>query len=279
MNRYQRGFTRRENRGVEFGAIPAFERSGLVRHGFTTRKGGVSLAPFDSLNLNRRRGDDPKIVRRNYELMCEAIGVPLEALVLVNYEHGARVHRVGLSDRGKGITRPTDLPKCDGLITDEPGVALLTLHADCMGVFLLDPVRACIGVCHAGWKGVAAGMGRSMVRAMAEAFHSEPRDLLCGISAHIRACCFEVDEPVARVFSDTFGADAVLEQGGRKPTVDLEACMLASLLGEGVGEANVTVQGECTCCGPESYFSHRRDKGRTGSMASVMMLTGNATAQ
>lgn len=276
MSRYETGFTRSENCGVEFGAIPAFERSGLVRHGFTTRKGGVSAAPFDSLNLNRRRGDEPAIVRTNYQLVCDAIGVPLEALVLANYEHGATVHRVGLSDRGKGMTRPTDLPKCDGLITDEPGVALMTLHADCMGVFLLDPVRACIGVCHAGWKGVAAGMGGAMVRGMAKEFGCAPENLICGISAHIRSCCFEVGEPVAEIFRDAFGAHAVIERVGGKPTVDLEACMIDSLLGIGVRETNITVQGECTCCKPGSYYSYRRDKGKTGSMASVLMLCGDA---
>ncbi|MFZ5975495.1 MAG: peptidoglycan editing factor PgeF [Bacillota bacterium] len=275
MHHYHKGFTHRENGGVEFAVINSFEQTGLVRHGFTTRKGGVSTEPFNALNLNRTRGDAPLSVEQNYLLMCEALNIPLDALVLVNYEHGARVHRVGAADIGKGITRPTDLPHCDGLITDEPGVALLTLHADCMGLFLLDPVKKSIGVCHAGWKGVAQGMGTAMVLAMEEAYGSKPSDLLCGITAHIRSCCFEVGAPVAKIFRDAFpGAHAVLEREGKKPAVDLEACMLDMLLGAGVLEEHITMQQECTSCMAELYYSHRRDRGKTGSMASVLMLTG-----
>ena len=272
MNQYQ-GFTRRENLGVEFAVIPSFEQSGLVRHGFTTRKGGVSQGPFASLNFNRKRGDTPENINKNYQLMCEALGIPLEALVLVNYEHGAKTHRVSGVDTGKGVTRPSDLPHSDGLITNDPGVALLTLHADCMGVFLLDPVKKSIGVCHAGWKGVASGVGPAMVQAMEKSFGSSPSDLLCGISAHIRSCCFEVDEPVAAIFRNTYGqTDAVLEREGEKPAVDLEACMLYSLTNAGVSEEHITMQGECTSCATGDYYSHRRDKGKTGSMASVLML-------
>lgn len=273
MHQYHGGFTRIERFGVEFGLIPSFEKTGLVRHGFTTRKGGVSPEPYNSLNFNRKRGDAPDNIQKNYRLMSKALDIPTEALVLVNYEHGARVHRVGEADRGKGVTRPSDLPFCDGLVTDTPGVALLTLHADCMGVFLLDPEKRCIGLCHAGWKGVAGGMGAAMVQAMEKAFQTDPAYLLIGISAHIRSCCFEVDEPVAGVFREAFPqTDAVLRRAGKKPAVDLEACMLASLMDAGVPETNVTVQGECTSCVSEDFYSHRRDKGRTGSMASVLML-------
>ena len=149
----------------------------------------------------------------------------------------------------------------------------MTLHADCMGVFLLDPVQKSIGVCHAGWKGVVSGMGPEMVRAMEALFNSSPSDILCGISAHIRSCCFEVDEPVAKIFRDAYPqTGAVLERAGRKAAVDLEACMLEGLQSAGVRKEHITVQGECTSCASADYYSHRRDKGKTGSMASVLML-------
>ncbi len=267
------GFAYRESRGIRYAVIPDFEKTGLVRHGFTTRLGGVSEGPFESLNFNTRRGDTRENVAENYSRMCGALGVPPEALVLVRYEHGANVHRVDEKDRGKGVWRKTDFPYCDGLITDSPGVALLTLHADCMGVFLLDPVRKCIGLCHAGWRGVAGGMGRAMVGAMQQAYGSAPSDMLAGISAHIGPCCFEVDAPVAEVFDKAFpDTAAVVRRSGAKAVVDLAACMRDDLAGAGVPPENITVQGECTSCNDALFYSHRRDKGNTGSMASVLML-------
>ena len=121
--------------GVGIYRLPALLALPFVRHGFSARTGGVSEGALSSLNLSFSRGFEPRErTMENYRIFCRAAGIAEADMVLDTYEHGATVRRVGAADRGAGYTRPP-LPPCDGLVTDEPGVTLVTGHADCMAFF------------------------------------------------------------------------------------------------------------------------------------------------
>ena len=161
-------------------------------HGFTTRLGGVSQGHLASLNLGTGRGDDPANVRKNYQLLGQAMGFAPEQTVCTRQTHSDIVVRVGKENRGEGLLRPVG-PERDGLVTNEPGVALTVFGADCTPVLLFDPVGRAIGACHAGWRGMAAGIPRKTVEKMAAEFGCRPENIHAAIGPCISRCCFETE--------------------------------------------------------------------------------------
>lgn len=273
--RVARGFSLHEAGGVRYAGVPMIEQAGGTRHGFTQRYGGVSKSPFDSLNLGLKRPDDPEALEENYARLCRAAGLEREELAMAAYCHGDGVEIATCADRGKGFGRG-EFPPCDGLVTAEKGVTLMTLHADCMPLFLYDPIRRACGMVHSGWKGASLRIGGKAVSLMAEKLECRPRDILVGIGPSICPDCFEVEEPVRSVFAGAFPqANAVME--GRREgkfQVDLWRVMVWQLLEQGIEPGHITLSGECTRHGPH-YFSYRRDKtavGNTGAMAGFMAL-------
>ena len=127
--------------GVPYLAFPALERTGIVCHGFSTRMGGVSTGVYSTMNFAFLKGDDPDHVRENYRRMAKAIGVDEEKMVLSWQTHTTNIRKVTEDDAGKGITRERDYQDIDGLITDVPGLTLVTFYADCVPLYFLDPVR------------------------------------------------------------------------------------------------------------------------------------------
>jgi YfiH family protein len=256
--------------GIPIYDFDAFARTGLVKHGFTGRKGGVSGAPFDTLNLGFTRPEPRGNVVENYKRLCEAEGIAYDSLVLVSYVHGDGVARVGASDAGRGFDRDP-LPECDGIVTNTPGLTLVTLHADCLPVFLLDPVKKAIGLAHAGWKGTLARVGQKTAQRMIEAFGCAPQDIIAGIGPCICKRCFEVDEALAGSFADEFNCTRKIDRGlPGKAWLDLAACMEEQLMDAGI--VRVYSMDACTFEGRDLLFSHRRDKTGTGAMAAFITL-------
>ena len=170
---------------VPFLYYPAFEKTGLVRHGFSVRPGGVSQGIFSSMNLSFTRGDREEDVRENYRRIGKALSILPEQMVCSDQTHTTHVVHVGKEDCGKGVTRPREWKDVDGMITDCPGVALTTFYADCVPLYFLDPVHRAIGLSHSGWKGTAGKMGKVTVEKMGEAFGSRPEDLVAAIGPSI----------------------------------------------------------------------------------------------
>ena len=148
-------------------ASDVLENSAVV-HGFSTRKGGVSPTPWDSLNLDDRRGDDLANVQENFRRLCTALDTDVQRAVLSRQVHRSDVRRVTAVDCGKGLWQPQDYDSADALVTDVPGIPLIVFSADCNVLLLHDPVRRVIGAAHAGWRGTAAGIAAETVRVMAE---------------------------------------------------------------------------------------------------------------
>jgi len=221
---------------------------------FTTRVGGVSEGPYASLNLGRKSGDDVERVDENRRIVCAAIGADLEKLALNYQVHSARVLRARPASRGE---------HADGLWTDEPGLPVLAMSADCLPIVLarVDAEQRAVSVLHAGWKGLLAGIVDAGVAALGDGA------LAAAIGPAIGPCCYEVGEEVAEPFRERFGGDVVRERH-----LDLWTSAERALRATGV--ERVDRFDRCTACEPETFFSHRRDAGRTGRQGVIAYVTG-----
>lgn len=261
--------------GVNYLTFPIFERAG-VRHGFSTRLGGVSQGELGAMNLSFSRGDDPERVMENHRRFAAAVGYPVEDLVFSDQVHDTVIRRVDSSDCGKGILRESDLKSVDGLITDDPNVVLMTFFADCVPLFFYDPVNHAVGAVHSGWRGTVRRIGAKAVTAMREEFGTEPENLLAVIGPSICRDCYEVSEDVAEAFRQEFRKEQWEELLTAKPEqkyqLDLWRSNEIILQEAGIPEDQIEVSGMCTCCHPEYLFSHRASGGKRGNLAGVITL-------
>ena len=243
-----------------------------VRHGFSTRVGGVSPAPWDSLNLGVGRGDDMDRVRENYRRFCAALGVDEHRAVLSKQVHEDNIRHVTADDCGKGLFRDRDYTSVDAMVTDTPEIPLVVFSADCGTILLYDPVQEAIGAVHAGWRGVASGLAAKTVRRMQEAFGTEPGDLLAATGPSIGACCFETDDDVPEAMRRALGAAAepYMVRRGEKWHIDLKGINALWLRQAGVQRIDVCP--DCTGCHPERWWSHRKMGDRRGAQAALIAL-------
>ena len=246
-----------------------------IHHGFSTRKGGVSPAPWDSLNLGPGRGDAPEHVLENYRRFCLAVGTDPHRTVLARQVHETTVLHATSKDCGKGLFRERDYT-ADALITNEPGLALVVFSADCGILLLHDPVHHAIGAIHAGWRGCAAGIVEKTVQAMTQAFGTQPKDLLAAVGPCIGPCCFETDQDVPDAMTAALGDVAmsfVDDHGDGRFHVDLKGLNRLWLLRAGVRPEQIAVSDACTACDLDTFFSHRRTGNARGAMAALIQLT------
>ena len=277
------GLRLHEKNGAEYLTFPAISETGLVSHLMTMRSGGVSEGELGSMNLSFTRGDRKENVEENFRRAAALLGCGPEDIVCSEQTHMVHIRHVTAEDKGKGVTRPKDYRSVDGLITDEPGVALAVFYADCVPLLFLDPVRRAVGLAHSGWRGTAQRMGARMAEAMEKAFGSRPEDLLAGIGPSICRDCYEVSEDVAEAFRMLFsgegfrkvpiGTEQVLyEKGDGKYQLDLWKANEAVLLSAGIRPEHISMTDVCTCCNPELLFSHRASGGRRGNLGMFVML-------
>ena len=244
-------------------------------HAISTRLGGVSRAPYDSLDLALHVGDAADNVLANRRTFTASLGLDAARIVTPNQVHGDVVARVTAADAGRGATSYEDsIRETDALITDEPELPLLLCFADCTPIVFLDPEHRACGIAHGGWKGTVASIAEKTLRRMGEAFGTKPEDVLVGIGPSIGPCCFEVGAEVADRFRAAFPyADdyLVTEQDGH-PHVNLWEANRQQMLRMGVPEEQIEVAGECTCCRHKWYYSYRADGGKTGRIAAMIAL-------
>lgn len=256
--------------------FPSFEETGLVKHCFSTRLGGVSSGIFKSMNLGFNRGDSDDNVRKNFRILCNAIDVDVDDLVFSDQIHEDKIAIVGMNDRGKGFSKKSDLLGVDGLITTEKNVALVTFYADCVPLYFLDPIHKVIGLAHAGWRGTVKKIGKKMVEKMIYHYNTNPKDMIAGIGPSIGGCCFEVSEDVKNAFSNVYNHDIIDEivknKGNDKYLINLWVANAVSMVEGGMDFNKITVGDICTMCNAEDMFSHRKTEGKRGNMAAIMAL-------
>lgn len=240
-------------------------------HCFSTRLGGVSTGTFASLNLGMHRGDDPARVRENYAILGSSVGFTPEQTVFTKQQHTNIIRVVTEENCGEGLLTPVPAV-CDGLITDRPGVALVTFSADCTPILLYDPIRRAIGAVHAGWRGTAQGIASAAVDAMVREFGCHRENIRAAIGPSIGRCCFETDWDVPQAMLDALGPKALtaITQKGEKYHVDNKFCNTLWLQRAGIGVLDLSP--DCTKCQPDRYWSYRVHGANRGSMAGVIML-------
>lgn len=267
-----------EKGGVEFLTFPAFSESGIVKHLFSTRIGGVSEGIFTSMNLSFTRGDKEEAVLENYRRMAKVLDCAVEDFVCSDQTHTTNIRLVTGDDRGKGVVRHKDYTDIDGLITNEEGIMLATFYADCVPLYFVDPVNRAIGLAHSGWKGTVNRMGREMVHAMGKAFGTRQEDLLVAIGPSICQECYEISVDVAEQFMNAFPDAAVQKEilyetiPGEKYHLNLQRTNAIIFEECGIPRKQISVTDICTCCNPDYLFSHRASQGKRGNLAAFLGL-------
>lgn len=265
--------------------FPNLEQHDFLTHLFTTRMGGVSSGPLQSLNLSYARGDDAANVDENFSRVAEALGVSARDMVFTDQTHTANIRVVTEKDRGKGIVKSRDFQQIDGLITNTPGIVLCAFFADCVPVLLADPVHRAIGLVHSGWRGTAASISQRALDKMHDAYGTNPDDCFAAVGPSVCGECYEVGADVADVFLDAFGLPAAGSKEEakerelllyRKPEgnyqLDLWRANELVLLDAGVPRDHIFITDVCTCCNSEVLFSHRASKGQRGNLGAFMMI-------
>ena len=262
--------------GVPYLYFPALEETGCVVNGFSTRLGGVSRGDWATMNFSFTRGDDPEAVRENYRRMAAALGVDVNRMVLSHQTHTTNVRRVTEEDAGKGVVRERDYTDVDGLITNVPGITLVTFYADCVPLYFVDPVRRAIGLSHSGWRGTVNRMGRVTVEAMGKAFGSDPKDIVACIGPSICRDCYEVGPEVAEAFEDAFEpakhSEILEEKPDGKFLLDLWRANAIVMEEAGILPERIHMTDICTHCNPELLYSHRRTGERRGNLCAFLSL-------
>ncbi len=238
-------------------------------HCFTTRHGGVSTGSQSSLNLAIGRGDSMENVEENLRILGSALDFDPEKLVMTMQIHSDIVRAV--TDRDCSGFCHQNYPKCDALVTNTPGVALLIFTADCTPLLFHDPVTGAVGAAHAGWRGTAQAIGARVVEAMAENFGSKPEDIRAAIGPNVGMCHFETDADVPQAMIAAFGSEVneFIEKKGEKYFLDLKA--INALVLRRAGVRHIEISGACTMCQPDRFWSHRVTRGDRGSQGAIIV--------
>ncbi len=262
-----------EKNGVAFYTFPSFENCGAVKHGISTRFGGVSKGIYSTMNFSALVGDNEENVLENYKRFCDAIGVDYKKCVASKQTHTVNIRTVTEGDIGKGVIVPRDYDDVDGLVTNLQGVTLVTHYADCVPLAFVDPKKGVIGLSHGGWRGTIGKIAALTVDKMVSEFGCDKKDILCGIAPSICRDCFEVDSPVSDEFlKEPLVGDVVRNRGNGKFDVDLQSANKNILINIGIPEENITVTDLCTKCHPDIFHSHRATGGKRGVIGVFLSL-------
>lgn len=243
----------------------------------STRHGGVSAPPYESLNVGLGVGDESGDVVENRRRLLAALGLDLERSVWCRQVHSGEVVVAGPGDAGRGSTgAERGIAEADALVTDTPGLALCVTVADCVPVVLFDPERRVAGLAHAGWRGTVARICSRTVATMGERFGSEPAALIAAIGPSIGPAGYEVGAEVASAARAAYGGRAgeLLRPGGASHSrFDLWSANRIDLEAAGLDPARIELGAVASDERLDDFFSHRREGGHTGRFAAAIRLT------
>ena len=296
----QNNIFREVEKETPFLEYPLLADTGVVRHGFSTRLGGVSEGCFSSLNLGFHRGDREEAVQENFRRIAASMGVRCEDMVLSRQTHTTNVWVVTEEDRGMGMTCSMEYSKrasenpgrsasggfqleangklegVDGLVTNIPGICLVTFYADCVPLFFVDPVKKVIGLSHSGWRGTVGKIGRVTVELMQQQYGCEPCDILAAVGPSVCRDCYEVSGDVIERFRESFAEkywkDLFYQKENGKYQLDLWKANEIIFAEAGILPEHTAVTNVCTHCNSEILYSHRTAGNERGSLAAFLAL-------
>ncbi|MBI3755646.1 MAG: peptidoglycan editing factor PgeF [Deltaproteobacteria bacterium] len=258
----------KQTAGIQYASSSILESVDFISHGFLSRIGGISKPPFSSLNFDMRDGDDITNIEHNKAAVGKLFGFDVKRLVTINQVHGndALVIDKDVKDIS-GISKTS----ADAVITNQCGIAIGILTADCVPILLLDPIKKVIGAVHAGWKGTAKTVVQKAINTMVKQFGSDKKAILAAIGPSIGQCCYKVDEAVAREFVDK----EFIKKEDDSWRLDLKKANLSQMVNSGILEKNISVEDFCTSCRNDLFFSYRADNKKTGRQLNFIMLKEN----
>lgn len=270
-NKKAKSYEVRKNGGVKFIVIPAFEALGLVHHGFSTRVGGVSTGPFKGMNLSLNAGEDKDLVEINRCMFVKAMNAGNPDVYTVRQMHGTRVIRIENRDHPTEEYRQA---QADAVITDQPGLAIGVLTADCVPILMVDPEHRAVAAVHAGREGSLNHILSHVIQRMHKDFGTLPGDLRAALGPCIEGGCYEVGRDIAeRIDNHNPDKKKILFTRDGSCFLDLRKMNHRELLGCGVKEAYIYHVDLCTACTPRTFYSYRKSSGKeTGRMMAMIML-------
>lgn len=250
------------------------EFPGLVA-GFTTRQGGVSNLPFESMNCGLHVGDQLQSVVENRKQLCRLLDFPFESWTCADQIHGSEIAVIRTTERGRGRTRMEDaITGTDGLITSEKNVLLTSFYADCVPLLIMEPEQKWVGIAHAGWKGTAAAISQKIVESIVSEQGVKKQNLRVAIGPSIGGCCYEVDDYVVNGISEKLhpetAKDWLEDTTNGKYHIDLKRVNYHMFIQAGIPHEHIQVSSWCTSCRNDLFFSYRADGGKTGRMAAFL---------
>jgi YfiH family protein len=254
-----------ELNGLRYYSFEIF--SNAVKQAVFTRRGGVSPAPWHSLNLGGSVGDVPAHVVENRIRVFNSMGCEPESIHDVWLVHGTDIV---YADEPRPLRKPS--ARADIIFTDNPNVSLFMRFGDCVPILLHDPVKKVIGIAHAGWMGTIRGVVGSAVEGMQSHYGCDPKNIIAGIGPSIGVDHYEVGADVISQFQEKYNhdADQVLQTRNGSTYLDLWTANAIQLKNAGVEQ--IQISGQCTACNLEDWFSHRAEKGKTGRFGALMAL-------
>ena len=263
-------YLRHTGKNIWHGKFSLFEESGKLRCAVSTRQGGVSKEPYNSLNLAFHVGDDAQNVIENRRLFAWSLDVDAKKIVSPEQVHGDNVVRVTKSHAGRGaVDYESAIKATDALITNEINLPIMLCFADCVPVLFFDEEHGAIGIAHAGREGTKLHIVQKTLRAMMTKFGTEPAKCMAAVAPSIGGCCYEVSEDAARGFDE----GCIIRRDG-KIYLDLPKENFRQLVELGVKKEFIEQANVCTADENNWYFSYRADNRTTGRIAVLMMLNG-----
>lgn len=263
-------FDVKETKDVPYLSFPLIEQTGIVNHGFSTKLGGVSTGHCATMNISITRGDSPEAVAENKRRIGAAIGVKPEDMTFTHQTHTTNVAVVEEGMRGGRFM------ETDGMVTDVPGICLVTFYADCVPLYFVDPVNRAIGLSHSGWRGTVHRMGKVTIDKMEKTYGTKPEDVIAAIGPSICQDCYEVSTDVIQEFKANFREDCwehlFYETDNGKYQLSLWKANEYVLLETGVRREHIAVTNVCTHCNPDVLFSHRTTGEKRGNLSAFLAL-------
>ena len=255
-----------QNEGLKYFQFELLEDVDVIQ-GIFTRQGGISPHPWESLNVGGGSGDTREHIIENRRRMFDSVGREVESLFDVWQVHSTKVV---CSDSPRPLDKAQE--RADAILTDNERVTLFMRFADCVPIFIHDPVRSVVGIVHAGWMGTVNKIAAKVLHTMKELYHSVPNDLLVGIGPSIGAHHYEIGDDVILKVRRAFGNDAseMLSYDDGKTTMDLWKAN-SFILSE-AGVKYIQVAGICTACHVNDWYSHRAENGKTGRFGAILAL-------
>lgn len=260
---------------MKFVTSNILDRYDSIAHAFLTRIGGVSSGPFASLNFNNSKEDIYSNIDRNRVIVGKFLGFNPNMLITTNQVHRDNILIIDSpSEVFQDQIKDAKNVSADAILTNQKGIAIGVLTADCLPIILFDPVKRVAGIAHAGWRGTAEGICKSIIKSLSNHFESKPENILAALGPSIGPCCYEVGVDVVNHFTSMTSStnEILIEVGGGRWKLDLKNANANQLVECEVMRKNISISNLCTSCNTNLFFSYRKEGNPTGRQLNLVLI-------